>query len=99
MAEAIQDSILVAGRELGYPHMKQEQMDVATAFLEGKDVFAILPTGFGKSLCYACLPAALDILNKKERGYSIVVVISPLIAIMTDQVKLYMCFIVNLALN
>ena len=67
--------------------MKQEQVDVVTAFLKGKDVFAILPTGFGKSLCYACLPAALDILNKKERGYSIVVVISPLIAIMIDQVK------------
>ena len=80
-------SILEAGRELGYPFMKQEQVDVARAFLERKDVFAVLPTGFGKSLCYACLPAACDILMKKERGYSIVVVITPLIAIMTDQVK------------
>ena len=87
MAEAIQDSILEAGRELGYPHIKQEQVEVATVFLERKDVFAILSTGFGKSVCYVCLPTALDILNKKERGYSIVVVISPLIAIMTDQVK------------
>ena len=30
--------------------MKTEQLDVAMAFLEGRDVFAILPTGFGKSL-------------------------------------------------
>ena len=35
--------------------MKQKQLDVAIAFFEGKDVFAILSTGFGKSLCYACL--------------------------------------------
>ena len=29
----------------GYPSMKQEQLEVATTFLEGKDVFAVLPTG------------------------------------------------------
>ena len=33
---------------------EQEQLDAAIAFIEGRD---ILPTGFGKSLCYACLPA------------------------------------------
>ena len=40
--------------------MKVDQLDVAIAFVEGTDVFAILPTGFGKSLCYACLPASFD---------------------------------------
>ena len=52
-----------------------------------RDVFAILPTGFGKSLCYACLPAAFDAINKKERGHSIAMIVTPLLAIMKDQVR------------
>lgn len=49
-------------------------------------MFAILPTGFGKSLCYVCLPAAFDAINKKEQGHLIAVVVIPLLAIMKDQV-------------
>ena len=44
--------------ELGYSSMKPEQVEVAVALIEGRDVFAILPMGFGKSLCYACLLAS-----------------------------------------
>ena len=55
------------------------------AFLQSSDVFVILPTGYGKSLCYSCLPVAFDKI-KKRKG-SIVVVISPLISIMMDQVS------------
>ena len=73
--------------ELGYSSMKPEQVEVAVALIEGRGVFAILPTGFGKSLCYACLPVAFDKCQKKERGYSIVVVVSSLVAIMKDQVR------------
>ena len=36
--------------------MKQEQVYVIRAFLEGKAVFAVLPTGFGKSLHVLCMP-------------------------------------------
>ena len=36
--------------------MKEEQLKVVVAFLYGSDVFAVLPTGFGKSLAmHACL--------------------------------------------
>ena len=51
------------------------------AFLEGRDSLVVLPTGGGKSLCYQA-PAVL--LSMKGRGPTVVV--SPLIALMKDQV-------------
>jgi len=77
-----------AGRRLGYQYMKPEQVDVVVKILQGRDVFAILPTGFGKSLCYACLPSAFDILLKQESGHSLVIVVTPLLAIVKDQVSM-----------
>ena len=53
-------------------------------FLAGNDVFAVLPTGYGKSLCYTCLPKAFDLMWNAEG--LIVVVITPLTAIIKDQV-------------
>ena len=52
-----------AASSLGYQTLKEEQLDVITSFVKGKDVFAVLPTGFGKSLCYACLPGACIVLE------------------------------------
>ena len=40
--------------------MKPEKLEVAATFIEGRDVISVLPTGFGKGLCYACLPQAFD---------------------------------------
>ena len=42
--------------QLGYKKLKVQKLKVVISFLKGKDIFAILPTGFGKSLCHACLP-------------------------------------------
>ncbi len=57
-------------------------MEVVVAFMTGNDVFAVLPTGFGKSLCYACLPLAFAELEKAERTEGpTVVVATPLTAI------------------
>jgi superfamily II DNA helicase RecQ len=53
--------------------------------LSGRDVFAALPTGYGKSLCYGCLPLARDKLLGTQG--SVVLVVSPLIALMKDQVQ------------
>ena len=92
----ISDCVTKAAEELGYPTMKMEQLDVAIAFVEGSDVFAILPAGFGKSLCYACLPASFDRMLEQDQGYSIVVVVTPLLAIMKDQASIYiMCICVG----
>ena len=31
-------------------------------FVKGRDIFAVLPMGYGKGLCYRCLPTVFDIL-------------------------------------
>ena len=54
-------------------------------FAKGRDVFVSLPTGYGKSLCYVILPSVFDELRKSDKK-SIVLVVSPLIALMKDQV-------------
>ena len=61
----------------GFPQFRPHQESIIEAALTGRDVFAALPTGGGKSLCYQ-LPA-------KIRG-GLTLVISPLIALMKDQV-------------
>ena len=80
-----------AAKSLGYQGIRREQQNVIINFLNGRDVFAVLPTGYGKSLCFACLPYIFDKLYQSTN--SIIVVITPLTAIINDQVsksKLYL---------
>ena len=76
--------------------LKDLQMDVLVSFVTGNDVFAVLPTGFGKSLCYACLPGMFDHLLQPEEP-SIVIVVTPLTAIMEDQASSYAVIIILLS--
>jgi ATP-dependent DNA helicase RecQ len=62
----------------GHPDFRGRQAEVVAEVLAGRDVLAVLPTGGGKSVCYQ-LPAIL------RPGLGLV--ISPLIALMTDQVE------------
>ena len=73
-----------AAFSLGF-NLKTEQEESIFYFLKGADVFVSLPTGFGKSLCYILLPKVFDLLRGVDNK-SIIVVISPLIALMEDQV-------------
>ena len=56
-------------------------------FLRERDVFVSLPTGSGKSVCYCLLPLVFDFLRHNARAQCIVVIVSPLIALMQDQVR------------
>ena len=74
----------IVADNLGYSLIKDEQLSVVKSFVSGNDVFAVLPTGYGKTLCFASLPGVFDMLL--HRSDSVVVVVSPLTAIMKDQV-------------
>jgi ATP-dependent DNA helicase RecQ len=63
-------------RQFGLDEFRPGQREAVEAALEGRDSLVVMPTGGGKSLCYQ-LPALADI--------GLVVVVSPLIALMADQ--------------
>ncbi len=70
-------------KTFGFADFRSGQGDVIGAILDGRDVLAVMPTGGGKSLCYQ-LPALLR--------DGLTVVVSPLIALMRNQVAQLQAF-------
>ncbi len=73
----MQDTRALLKSVFGFDDFRPGQEEIVSAILDGQDVLAIMPTGGGKSLCFQ-LPAI--------RRPGLTVVISPLIALMRDQV-------------
>jgi len=78
MTATLADASEALKRVFGYDGFRDGQAEIVGAVLAGEDVFAVMPTGSGKSLCFQ-LPAVL--------GNELTVVVSPLIALMRDQVQ------------
>ena len=69
--------------KIGHTAIRPNQHKAVKSFIEGNDVFIRLPTGSGKPFCCTVLPFVFDGLYQR-----IVIVVSPLIAFMKDQVRM-----------
>ena len=56
----IYEAIEYARKQLGFADLKDKQLLAIKHFVEGSDTFAILPTGYGKSVIYSLLPVVFD---------------------------------------
>jgi len=77
ISPALERAEALLGSVFGYTSFRLHQAAIVEALIEGDDVLALMPTGGGKSLCYQ-IPA----LARHGTG----IVVSPLIALMQDQV-------------
>jgi len=74
----LSEAIQILQTYWGYPGFRPMQLDIVEAAAKGRDVLALLPTGGGKSICF-------QVPGLMRKGLT--VVITPLIALMKDQVE------------
>src|SRR4051812_49821128 len=77
MLRGMSEALKTVREVFGFESFREGQQPVVEKLLAGKSVLAIFPTGAGKSLCYQLPALLLD---------GVTVVVSPLIALMKDQV-------------
>ena len=86
MAAALAKQVDTVVVKLGF-QLHDKQKEAILSFITGKDTFVALPTGYGKSLIYGCLPLVYDSIRGLSLGTSLVLVVCPLIALMKDQTE------------
>lgn len=74
---SLSDAVTSLRTHFGFDNFREGQREVIESILAGKDVVVVMPTGSGKSLCYQLPAMILD---------GVTLVVSPLIALMKDQV-------------
>ena len=79
---ATADPLSILQEVFGYPAFRGEQAAIVDHVTGGGDALVLMPTGGGKSLCYQ-VPA----IARHRAGCGVAVVVSPLIALMHDQVS------------
>jgi len=79
---ATADPLSILHEVFGYPAFRGEQAAIVDHVVGGGDALVLMPTGGGKSLCYQ-VPA----IARHRAGQGVTVVVSPLIALMHDQVS------------
>ncbi len=95
---SVKRAILSVFQRLGFDRPSEDQEKAVTEFLYGQDVFVGLPTGSGKSMCFICLPLVYEHLryvnpSASSKNSCIVLVLSPLVALMKDQVRKYSAYV------
>ena len=80
--EKLEAAVENAAKAIDIFELKEEQKTAVCSLVSG-NVFILLPTGHGKSICFALLPLVFDCVHG-DTG-SIVLCISPLTALMMEQ--------------
>jgi ATP-dependent DNA helicase RecQ len=75
------DAVSILREVFGYQALRGPQAEIIDHVIDGGDALVLMPTGGGKSLCYQ-IPA----IARQRAGRGVTLVISPLIALMQDQV-------------
>ena len=88
MNNSVQSAISYGLRSLGYSEAMDAQRRVIEAYMAGRDVLMVAPTGSGKSLIFQIAPFVFDHLRHGERENisSVCIVVAPLLSLMHDQV-------------
>src|ERR1700709_2642787 len=81
MTTAAVEPLHILREVFGYPAFRGAQAEIVQHVTGGGDALVLMPTGGGKSLCYQ-VPA----IARHRAGRGVTVVVSPLIALMHDQV-------------